>query len=35
MIGADGCTGLLGRGVYEAPVALFTGALDAVSPRLS
>ncbi|KLU21065.1 alcohol dehydrogenase [Caballeronia mineralivorans PML1(12)] len=35
MIGADGRTGLLGRGVYEAPVALFTGALDAVSPRLS
>ena len=27
--------GLLGRGVYEAPVALFIGALDAVPPRLS
>jgi hypothetical protein len=29
MIGADGRTGLIGRGVYAAPVALFKAALQA------
>jgi hypothetical protein len=31
MIGADGRTGLLGRGLYAAPVGLFATALDALS----
>jgi hypothetical protein len=33
MIGADGRTGLLGRGVYAAPVELFAAALNNLNPR--